>query len=138
LLGFREATVADGEGLATWLVEHVLPHDQRPDHLDEAVRERCRVMRIEPPTPERIDRLMRSALHAFEKRFCAATLKRLSPQTREHLEALLQPEPSAVDGTPPLSEPDCAVLTGLLAAAGPGSLESLLEERAKLCRVRVP
>ena len=36
LLGFREATVEDGEALAAWLAEHVLPHDQHPDHLHDA------------------------------------------------------------------------------------------------------
>src|SRR5262245_38706561 len=73
-LGFREATVEDGEALVAWLDEQVLPDDQHLDHLHEMVLDRCRALRLEPPTPERIDRLVRSALHAFEKRFCAATL----------------------------------------------------------------
>jgi TnpA family transposase len=135
-LGFREATVDDGEAVATWLAENLLPQDHRPGHLHEAVRERCRGLHIEPPTPERIDRLVRSALHAFEKRFCAATLQRLSPLTCERLEALLLPEPLAADETPTNPEPGRAVLTALLADPGPASLESLLEEIAKLDRVR--
>src|SRR4051794_18101561 len=59
-LGFREATVEDGEALAAWLAEHVVPHDQNPDHLSAEVLVRCRALHIEPPAPERIDRLVRS------------------------------------------------------------------------------
>ena len=135
-LGFREATVEDGEALAAWLAEHVLPHNQHPDHLHAEVLERCRALHIEPPGPERIERLVCSALHAFEKRFCAATLKRLSPLARERLEALLLPEPSAAGGTQEQPEPGRAVLTRLLADPGPANLGSLLEEIAKLDLVR--
>ena len=57
-LGFREATVADGETLVTWLSEQIVPTTRRPDHLKEAMVQRCRDLRIEPPTPERLDRLI--------------------------------------------------------------------------------
>jgi uncharacterized protein DUF4158 len=89
LLDFRVATVTDSQALRAWLIEHILPHDPQPERLPHHVRERCRTLHLEPPAPERIDRLVRSALHAFEKRFCAVTYKRLSPQTRESLESLL-------------------------------------------------
>ena len=135
-LGFREATVEDGEALVAWLDEHVLPEDQHLDHLHGKVLDRCRALHLEPPTPERIDRLVRSALHAFEKRFCAATLKRLSPQTRERLEALLIPDPSSTSGTHPDPEPGRAAIIELLADSGPPGLKSLLEEIAKLDRIR--
>ena len=50
-LGFREATVTDGETLVTRLSEQIVPTTRRPDHLKEAVVQRCRDLRIEPPTP---------------------------------------------------------------------------------------
>ena len=135
-LGFREATVEDGETIASWLAENLLPHEQRPDHLHDAVLERCRALRIEPPTPERSERLVRSALRAFENGFCAATLNGLSPQTRERLEALLLSEPSAPGASRESAQSGWAVLTGLLDDAGPAGLESLLVEIAKLVRIR--
>src|SRR5262249_33353424 len=58
-LGFREATVKDGHELLTWLAQQVLPHDARDEHVREAVFERCRALRIEPPSSGRIDRLVR-------------------------------------------------------------------------------
>jgi hypothetical protein len=115
LLGFREATVEDGTALTAWLIEHVLPHDQQPDHLQNQILERCRALHIEPPSPERTGRLVRSALHTFETRFCAATCNRLSPQVRERLEALLLPEPSAASDLREPPEPGWAVLTGFSA-----------------------
>src|SRR4029077_19543868 len=136
LLGFREATVEDGTALTAWLVEHVLPRDQHPDHLRSQILERCRALHVEPPSPERTDRLVRSTLHTFETRFCAATCNRLSPQARERLEALLLPEPSAASEPREPPEPGWAVLTRLLADPGPANLESLLEEVAKLDQVR--
>ncbi len=61
-VGFRAATVADGATLGTWLCEPILPSTRRPDHLKEAVAPRGRDRRSEPPPPERLDRLIRSAV----------------------------------------------------------------------------
>ena len=90
-LGFREATVADGETLVTWLCAQILPTTRRPDHLKEAVAQRCRDLRIEPPTPERLDRLIRSAVHREDTRVGTEILHRLSATTQGQLEALLGP-----------------------------------------------
>jgi hypothetical protein len=78
LLGFREATTEDGEALVTWMDEHVLHQDRQRERLKAALLERCRVLRIEPPTPDRIERLIRSAIHRHEERFCSALSARLS------------------------------------------------------------
>ena len=87
-LGFREATVADGETLVTWLSEQIVPTTRRPDHLKEAMVQRCRDLRIEPPTPERLDRLIRSAVQREDTRVGNRILHRLSRRTQGPLEAL--------------------------------------------------
>ena len=87
-LGFRDATVVDGETLVTWLCAQILPTTRRPDHLKEAVAQRCRDLRIEPPTPERLDRLRRSAVHREDTRVGTGILHRLSATTQGQLEAL--------------------------------------------------
>lgn len=38
-LGFREATVEDGEALAVWLDEHVLHQDRQPERLRDSLLE---------------------------------------------------------------------------------------------------
>src|SRR5712691_4929695 len=81
-LGFREATVQDGAELVTWLADRVLPQEPREDHVHEALFERCRALRIEPPSAGRIDRLVRSAFHSFEERWCAGKLRYCWSPTR--------------------------------------------------------
>ena len=85
LLGFREATLADSEALGTWLDDQVLPTSVRLDAVLAAAYERLRDLRIEPPTHDRLDRLVRSALHAFEHRVCTEVWQRLSPSMRTAL-----------------------------------------------------
>jgi hypothetical protein len=46
-LGFREATVRDGDQPIAWLVPEVLTQEHRGDHVRGAVFERCRSLRIE-------------------------------------------------------------------------------------------
>jgi TnpA family transposase len=135
-LGFREATVEDATALNDWLVEHVLAKDQNPDHLASEIANRCRTLRIEPPAPERFDRLIRSALSTFERQFCGAAAQRLSMQTCERLDSLLSPD--ATDDGDDASSPEQAraALTGLLADPGAASLENLLEMTEKLDRLR--
>jgi hypothetical protein len=87
-VGFREATVAAGETLVTWLGAQSLPTTRRPDHLKEAVIHRCRALRIEPPTSERLDRLLRSAVHREDTRVGTERLHRLSATTQGQLERI--------------------------------------------------
>ena len=98
-LGFREATSPDQEALGTWLAAQVLPTTVRPDAILAAAYERLRDLRIEPPTPDRLARLVRSALHTFEHRWCTDVWHRLSPSTRMALDTLLVPELREPHGT---------------------------------------
>jgi hypothetical protein len=135
-LGFREATVPDGQGLITWLCEQVLPTTRRPEHLKEAVSHRCRDLRIEPPTADRIDRLIGSAAHTFDICLGEQVLQQLSAVTQQRLEALLAPVEAPASTPPSLPETDRAVLHELRADAGRATLENLFHEIAKLERVR--
>jgi Domain of unknown function (DUF4158) len=62
LLGFREATIADHEALRMWLADYVLPTTVWPDAILAAACERLRDLRIEPPTRDRLARLVRSII----------------------------------------------------------------------------
>src|SRR4029077_12940569 len=59
LFGFREPTVADAEEMAAWLRDHGVAHGRDPDYLAAALKA------IEPPRPERIDRIVRAAARAL-------------------------------------------------------------------------
>jgi hypothetical protein len=134
LLGFREATAEDSRALAAWLCEHVLARDRQQDRLRVAVLERCRALHIEPPTPERIERLIRSALYEFERQFCEELLRQLPAETRMQLEDLLLP--AAPLFAEPGQEPGRAPLHELREGPGPGSLKSVGKEIGKLNRIR--
>jgi len=91
-LGFREPTVQDAEELAVWLSEHVLPQGHPDEHVNAAAYQRLHDLGIEPPTPDRLDRILASASSAFEQRFCTETAGRLPPATLGRLETLLSAE----------------------------------------------
>jgi len=96
--GFREATVVDAEALMAWLRDHVAAEvggELAP--MIEQMELRCRELAIEPPTPERMERIARSALRAHEERFHNGVYERLPPATRERLDALLYPEKADAD-----------------------------------------
>ena len=67
-LGVREATVKDAQALGEWLETQVLAYDLKLEALLIAARERLRYLKIEPPTPERLERIVRSALRLFMRR----------------------------------------------------------------------
>lgn len=87
-VGCRAATVAEGETLVTWLCAQSLPTTRRPDHLQAAGAPRCRDLRIAPPPPARMDRLIRSAVHREDTRVGTGRLHRLSATTQGPLEAV--------------------------------------------------
>ena len=133
-LGFREATVEDGDALALWLDEHVLHQDRQMERLRDSLLERCRALRIEPPTQDRLDRLIRSAIHQHEERFCNALLARLPAETQAQLNALLLPAESFHETVG--REPGRAFLQELRTDPGRAGLQSVREEIAKLERLR--
>jgi hypothetical protein len=138
LLGFREATVADAEMLEGWLQNQVAAIGASPDHLVAHLEMRCRELKIEPPSADRIDRTVRAAIHAHDERFYTGILNRLVPATRSRLDALLHPagnesDDSASDqslGTAP------ALLLRLRSDPGRPSLASIQDELAKLELIR--
>jgi hypothetical protein len=131
-LGFREATLDDAAALADWLESQVSALEHRSDRLLVAARERCRSLGIEPPSPDRLDRLVRSVVRRHEETLYAAVLTRLPAETAVGLDALLKaPAADARSG-----EVGRAPLLALRAGSGQASLQSVGEEADKLARIR--
>ena len=134
LAGFREASVADAALLEDWLRNQVAAVGAVPDQLIALLETRCRVLSIEPPAADRVDRIVRAAIRAHDERFCAGVFDRLVPATRERLETLLRPvedPPSARSGgmVP-------ALLLWLRGDPGRPSLASVQDALAKLELIR--
>ena len=140
LLGFREAGVADAEALGAWLRDNAVARTRDPVELAADAEARCRALRIEPPTPDRITRIVRTAVRAYEDGRTAAAHARLTPTMRVSLDALLQPAGpegtgDAEDGAMPDGRVD-APLIHLRAGPGRASVASLRDELARLGAVR--
>jgi hypothetical protein len=133
LVGFREATVADAELFEPWLRDQIPAVGAIPDQLADLLEMRCRELSIESPTPDRIDRIVRAAIHAHDERFCAGILGRLASGTRERLEALLRPARPVPD---PSAQPAPALLLRLRSDPGKPGLAGVQDELAKLELIR--
>jgi hypothetical protein len=68
LFGYREATVADAEALEDWLRDQAAVVGAVPDHLTARLEARCRELSIEPPSADRVERIVRAAIHAHDER----------------------------------------------------------------------
>ena len=91
LFDFREATVADAAALGAWLRDHIVAQSRDHGRLAAELEARCHTLRIEPPTSDRIARIVRGAVRAYEDRFTTAIHGKLSLEVRSRLDALLHP-----------------------------------------------
>ncbi|MFL5704032.1 MAG: Tn3 family transposase [Ktedonobacteraceae bacterium] len=138
-LEFREATALDTEEMISWLISTTLASDQNMEHLKVAVVKRFRDCKIEPPTTERIERLIRSACTTYEQMLFDEILQQLPVSTRTHLDDLLtrsaEQEIQPADEEPDTKQharPDVVSWHDLKTNPGAIGLESVLLETDKL------
>ncbi len=138
LFGYREATVADAKALEDWLRDQAAVVGAVPDHLVARLEARCRELSIEPPSADRVDRIVRAAIRAHDDRLYAGIRGRLTLATRDRLEALLQPASGAEGGSDGDEAPEVAPALLLQLRSDPGrpSLAGVQAELAKLELVR--
>jgi len=87
--GFREVSEEYQSELARWLADELCGVEFDRGRLAVAVVARCRAERVEPPAPRQIDRLVASAVRAFEHGFCLRTMEALSAESIVRLEQLI-------------------------------------------------
>jgi len=83
----------------------------------------CRQQRLEPPTPGRLERFVRSAIRSWEEETAVGTLRSLSPDVIEQCEQLL-------------TETERVTLASLRTAPGAISVDTVLDELSKLATLR--
>jgi len=128
-LDLREATVADQDALSTWLVETHVPETRQILALVEHVKRRCRDLHLELPTPDRVERLVRSAIATFDAQLIAQISTRLSLESRQALDALLQERPASATV---VSGRGQTLLADLKQETGALSVQTVKLEKAKL------
>jgi len=137
--GFREATVADALTLTAWLRDHGAGEaGGQIEPLIERLEARCRELAIEPPTADRVERIARTALRAYEEQFHADIYARLSLANCERLDELLGSAEGEGDFSVAEEVPGSAPAALLTLRGNPGrpSLASMQEELAKLKLIR--
>jgi TnpA family transposase len=126
--GIRKGTVADANAVLNWLeAQSQLLEEHNFDRLKEILYERYKELKIEPPQPGRVDRIIRSAVNSADEQFYTITLKKLQVETLEKLETLLTINNGIAENTSPLFN--------LKSEAGAATLESVLAEITKLERI---
>ncbi len=137
-VGFRESTTLDYDDMIATLLINDVPNDHQIEHLKAIVYTRFRTLQIEPPTPDRVERLVRSALHTYEQQFCATIHAQLSPETLIQIEALLSTVTIAEQNDEPGADSSFmrSAFQELKLDPGSMSLESILTAVAKLTRIR--
>ncbi|HRH44988.1 MAG TPA: DUF4158 domain-containing protein [Pyrinomonadaceae bacterium] len=88
--GFREATLLDQEAAVNWLISEILPFETNQERYFSALLQYFRDWKIEPPTPEQIQRLTSSADSRFDDSFAEQIYQRLPPDSVTKLTALLE------------------------------------------------
>ncbi|WP_336788492.1 Tn3 family transposase [Paenibacillus sp. MMO-177] len=135
--GFREDTINDAEEVIDWLCKSVLFQDHGLEHLVETVYRRFREMKVVPPTPDRIERLIRSAIRTYEEQFFQATLDKLPTISLSKLDSLVD-NIAFLDEDQGGSSSDEGLLSFQELKADPGKpgVESVLREVSKLRTIR--
>lgn len=111
--GTHSATEGEEDQLAKWLADQVCPVEVDRTELAQAVVNRCHTLKIEPPRPGQIERIVASAGRRFEEAFTAQVAAHLGPRVCERLQ-------SRVLGTE-------GVLLAVKSDPGPLGLEMLTE-----------
>lgn len=89
LFNFRVATVTDSEQMIDWLIQEILPNEQRFEAIGEIVALRWKELQIEPPTTLQVERLIRSAIAKHETNFCNLTFNQLTSEAIAQIDILL-------------------------------------------------
>ena len=130
-LGFRPATAADLERLGHWLHAEALPYDPQAQHGTDSALEWCRTQGLEPPAPEYLGRIIRSAVHRFETHHQEGIFARLSDASKAAIDELLvTDEPESP--TPEPGGKESVSFSDLKSDPGKPGVESLLTSIAKL------
>lgn len=130
---FKEVTAEDIQFVTDWLSKLVFYHDSDNENLKEEAYKKFREMRVEPPTSERIDRMIKSAIHSYENQFFQDTFQKLSEDTIKKMDSLINNlaayEEDEVDYG---SDDDSLSFSDLRADPGRIGLESVFKEVVKL------
>lgn len=135
--GFREATLEDTQNVSDWLSKLVFYHEADIENIKEEAYKKFRELQLEPPSPDRIDRITRSAIYTYENQFFQETYQKLSKETISKMENLINDlaiyDETEIDYS---SDAESISFSELRADPGRIGLESIFREITKLRTIR--
>jgi hypothetical protein len=139
LFNFRVVSLQDSEDMVTWLIDEILPDEQKNEAITKLVYQRFRELQIEPPTPGRVERLVKSAVAKYEADFAEQTLNKLTPEMTEQIDVLLSTVETESDESAEQSDRKTKMSDFAFLKTDPGAvgLGSFLTEIEKLKRIRI-
>jgi TnpA family transposase len=133
-LGFRECSNDDLDDLSAWLLENIIPNDHTDDHITLAAQSWFREINVEPPTPDRMDRVIKSAIRTHEDTFFKMIYDSIPTSSQVMIDDLLNTDYNDEDIESPAHEN--ITFNDLKTDPGRASLESVLKETSKLRLIR--
>jgi TnpA family transposase len=131
--GFRELNPYDKKELITWLCESVLAYDRQTSKLEAAVYQHLRELKLEPPIPSGVEKLIRSAVSTTEKAFCAGIFNQIESGALTKMDALISTQDAMEEDQSQFKQ---SVFNFLKTDPGRTSLKSIFKEVSKLQCIR--
>ena len=124
--------------MVTWLIDEILPDEQKNEAITEFVYHRFRKLQLEPPTKPQVERLIKRAIALYETDFQEQILDRLTPEMTEQIDILLSTAETESDESVEQSGKKSKMSDFAFLKTDPGAigLGSFLTEIAKLKRIR--
>jgi hypothetical protein len=125
--GFRECSVADADKAADWLAVRVCEKERQVDRVRAELLAHLREERIEPPTRDRVRRIIGTALRQAEQTQTARIVGRVPAESIQRLLELIAKSADPGDDAEGQDEDDGA-LFGVAEAAGVDVFAVIREE----------
>jgi hypothetical protein len=131
---FRVFRTEDDPALVAWLSERVTSPNPEAEALKSAAYGYLRAQHLEPPAPERVHRLLRTAVVQREQQLVTQAVAQLGPATCAALDALVHTHgrEDGPDADHILLFPVRSALAAVKDGAGAVSVETVLDAIAKL------
>ena len=135
--GFREFTNTDAGGLTDYLSRYIFYHEIDTENLKSEAYIWLKEARIEPPSLERLDRIVKASINIYEDHFFNETYRRLSKTTLVQMDSvidnLMSYEETEIDYA---NDASSISFSELRSDPGRIGLESLFREVDKITTIR--
>ncbi|MFG1703473.1 DUF4158 domain-containing protein [Nonomuraea sp. M3C6] len=107
--GFRDCSVADAEKAAQWLAVNVCEKERQVDRVREQLLAHLKDEQIEPPTRDRLRRIIGSGLRQAEQALTARICSRIPPEAVARMLAMIAKTADPGDEQEPARQDDGAL-----------------------------